>query len=496
MRLVFLLSAAAAPAAPQPSAAFTSVPQMVYNWTRDHCPHYAPMPPASCVPDINAHCDPDVPDACTRAWAAAGGGVRMLGSVDGVSRLQTGAGLGALAHNCSAVYANATYDADAAHFRGHEWIEAPAVVGADAVVALTHVDTHDATGKYLYTSVTLFASADGGATFAPARPPPAHLVAATPYDNSNLSTGITGVGFGMPSSVLKDPATGLFYVMLLSTWGEDVRAQKGGLCLLRAADVADPSSWRAWNGSAFSVALNASPLLGPVPDPDAHTCEPLRDAAGRPLAMRHLSLLWSSFYEAYLLFGEAAPGGALNGTGWAFSLSDDLVHWAVPTPVDPAGMLSASGNATVSPAAPLPGRFIKKAGGHTHWEEPGGAWKAAVGSCTPCPALDACGAAEEVPAAAFDAILNATFPFECTHVYKLDGYINYAYSVLVDDAAHAATGADPSFNIVGQDAALFLVAKKCAGALWDHKSALPTCNPLDGFKRDQRDIVRTSIHFA
>ena len=468
---------------------------MVYDWARDHCPHYAAMPPPSCLPDILEHCDPDVPDACTRAWATPTGGVRMLGSVDGVSRLQTGAALGALKHNCSAVYANATYDPDPAHFRGHEWVEAPAVVSADAVYALTHVDTHDARGAYLYTSVTLFASADGGATFAPARPPPAHLVAATPYDNTNVSTGIKGVGFGMPSSILKDPATGLYYVLLLSTWGQDVRAQKGGLCLLRTADVTDPAAWRAWNGSAFSAALNASPLLGPVPDPDAHTCEPLRDAAGSLLAMRHLSLLWSSFYKAYLLFGEAAPGGALNGTGWAFSLSADLLHWAVPVPVDTAGLISAAGNATVEPAVPMPGRFIKTAGGHTHWEEPGGAWKAAVGSCTPCPLLDACGAAQVLPEPAFDAIPNATFPFSCTHVYKLGGYLDYVYAVLADGSAHAATGGDPSFNTVGQDADLFLVAKKCVGAQWDHESALPACSPLDGFGRDQRDIVRSSIHF-
>lgn len=241
--------------------------------------------------------------------------------------------------------------------------------------------------------------------------------------------------------------------------------------------------------------MNASPLLGPVPDADAHTCEPLRDAAGDLLAMRHLSLLWSSFYKAYLLFGEAAPGGALNGTGWAFSLSDDLVHWAVPTPVDLAGMIDPAGNATVEAAAPVPGRFIKTPGGHTHWEEPGGAWKAPVGNCNPCPGLDACGAAQELPPAVFNAIANATFAFTCTHVYTLSGYLDYVYSVLVDESAHAATGADPSFNIVGQDAALFLVAKKCVGALWDHKAPLPTCNPLDGFARDQRDVVRTSIHF-
>ena len=494
--LALLRLAALAHAAP--SAVLTSAPQMVYNYTRDHCPRYAPMPPKRCVPNILAGCDPDIPDACTRAWATPAGAYRMLGSVDGVSRAQTGASLDALAHSCGAPYANATYDPDLAHFRDHEWVEAPAVVNASAVYALTHADSIDAAGQYLYTSVTLFASLDGGLSFAPARPPPAHLVATTPYDNTNVSLGVKGAGFGMPSSILRDPRSGYFYALVLSSWGEPVRAQRGGLCLLRTPDVTDPGSWRAWNGSAFAATLNASPLLGPVADPDAHTCAPLADTSGAPIAMRHLSLLWSSFYGRFLLFGEAAAGGALNQTaGWAFALSDDLVRWDPPVRVALAGLLDPAGNATAQPAAPMPGRFIKTAGSNTMFEAPGAAWKAALGSCTPCPGLDACALAVEVPGAEFAGVPNATFAFSCTHVYDVGGYSGYFYSVLVDDAAHRATGADPSLNIVGQDAHLFFVAKKCAGVTWDHKAGdAVACTPLDGYGRDQRDIVRATIRFG
>ena len=465
---------------------------MVYSWTRDHCPAYPAMPLARCVPDIMPHCDPDVVDACPRVWASAGG-YRMLGSVNGVSRAQVGPSLDALAHSCGVPYANASYDPVPAHFRGSEWLEAPAVVDAATVVVLTHVDTVDAAGAYLYTSTTLYASSDGGATFAPARVPPAHLVAASPFDNTNVSTGVRGVGFGMPSSILRDPRSGLYHVVLLSSWGETVRSQRGGLCLLRTADVTDPASWLAWNGSAFSVSLTASPLLGPVPDPDAHTCAPLLDASGALLAMRHLSLLWSTYFGAFLLFGEATAAGALGTPGWAFSLSADLVAWSVPTPVDVAGFFAPGGNATVSRTAPMPGRFIKAPGTHTYYE--GAGWKVPVGSCEPCPALDACGTAVDVPASVVDALPNATFGFTCSLLYDTRGYIDYVYSVLVDDTAHRATGGDASLNTVGQDAHLFLVAKKCAGARWDHKAPLPACTPLDAFGRDERDVVRASIHF-
>ena len=62
------------------------------------------------------------------------------------------------------------------------------------------------TNPLYYSAVALFASVDGGATFAPARPPPAHLVAASPYDNSGGAPGV-GIGWGMPSSILKGPAS-------------------------------------------------------------------------------------------------------------------------------------------------------------------------------------------------------------------------------------------------------------------------------------------------
>jgi hypothetical protein len=39
-----------------------------------------------------------------------------------------GPSLDDLAHSCGPPYANATYDPDLAHFRNHEWIEAPVVV--------------------------------------------------------------------------------------------------------------------------------------------------------------------------------------------------------------------------------------------------------------------------------------------------------------------------------------------------------------------------------
>ena len=488
------------------AASFSSAPVTVYNFSTDSCvPRPAGfMPPRACVPDIERGCDPDVPDACTRAWAAPRGAapVRMFGSVNLVSRAQTGPRLADLTHDCaSPPYANATRDAndpDLAHFRGSEWLEAP-VVGDDGVVyALAHVDQL-AGSAYLYTAITLFASQDGGATFAPARAPPAHLVAASPYNNSNGALG-AGIGWGMPSSVLRDAASGLYYVLLLANWGKDVGAQAGGLCLARTAAIADPSSWRAWAGPAagFSATINASPLLGPVPYPAAHACAPLRDAAGDVLTMRHLSLLWSAFFGRFLLFGEAQPGSATGPTGgWAFTLSDDLLTWDVPITVDPAGFINPNGTGAARPISPMPGAFVTVAGvpeAGTWWAAPGGGFKSPVGACEPCPGLDACRNTTVLTPPEFSALPNATFGFSCGLVYATSGYIDYVYSVLVDDTAHLVNGSDPSYNSVGEDAYLFLVAKTCAGATFSR--GVVGCEGLDPRGVDRRDIVRATVHFA
>lgn len=511
-------------------AAITSAPTMVYDWVTQHCPKYAAMPPAECVPDIREFCDPDVVDACPRVWANAPDSFVMLGSVDGVSRPQTGPSLETLTHTCRP-YANATYDSDLAHFRDHEWIEAPVAFPHNATVyALVHVDSVNGTSEttvpnnYLYTSITLFASVDGGVSFSPARPPPAHLVATSPFDNRNGSVG-SGIGFGMPSSVLwvadadhedgrgvpaprrtpSPPALtgggGAFYSLLLANWGRDVLQQPGGLCLLRTRDITDPGAWRAWNGSAagFRSTVNASPLLAPVLDPTAHVCQPLVDTSGALLNLRHMSLLWSTYYSAYLLFGENGGGGALNGTGWAFSLSPDLLTWSPPQGVDNGGYVDPSGNASIhGPLIPMPGEFVRdgsdpKAG--TWWRSPDSAFKARVTDCTPCPGVAACENVTLLPSAAFNALPNATLPFSCSFVYNMSGTINYVYSVVADGSTNAGSGGgDPSLNSVGQDASLFLVAKKCAGVTYTHTEGV-RCTPLDALGRDVRDVVRTTLHF-
>lgn len=253
-----------------PSASFTLGMQVVYDWDRDHCPKFPAMPPPRCVPDIQPGCDGDNVDSMPRAWAdLVRGGYRMLGNVatdQGPSRPQVGPRLDALRHSCSPYTTVVPPDPEMSHMGGDVWVEAPFVLNRTHVYALTHVDQYNATihwahnaslplhytGTNKYSAVTLYASSDGGGSFRPARPEPGHLVAASPYDNRDGHLG-RGLGFGMPSSVFRDPKDGMFYTMLLTNWGRDVLAQKGGQCLLRTSDITDPGSWRAYGGASCST---------------------------------------------------------------------------------------------------------------------------------------------------------------------------------------------------------------------------------------------------
>lgn len=80
--------------------------------------------------------------------------------------------------------------------------------------------------------------------------------------------------------------------------------------------------------------------------------------------------------------------------------------------MDNAGFLHNGGNATITPPppGPVPGIFIIRATGSDEvwWLDPAGSSKRPVGSCTPCPGVNACKNVTRVPDAAFDRIANAT----------------------------------------------------------------------------------------
>jgi hypothetical protein len=108
-----------------------------------------------------------------------------------------------------------------------------------------------------------------------------------------------------------------FYML---AWAEGGAGQQRGNCLFRSPDPLLPGSWRAWDGTDFSVDMR-----------DAARSSPCRPVSPSVLTNEVRSITWSSHHERWIavlasrrkLAGDAAPI-----PGFYQSVSADLIHWS------------------------------------------------------------------------------------------------------------------------------------------------------------------------
>ena len=238
--------------------------------------------------------------------------------------------------------------------------QSPWVFANQSAVALTHMEHHCdmagsdgslscpalnlSVGGGDFSAVTLLASSTGGRSWQHARPPPHHIVAASPQ---NFSIGGNRLGFRSPSNIVEGVGAqaGWFYATVTSGWGapggqsgcnqfvDPAGLQHFCTCVMRTRDLTDPHAWRAWDGSDFTVSLFATPFDKPAPDPRAHVCQPT-------INFTYPSLLWSTHFKQYLLLGTT---GGNDHAGWSFQLSDDLIQWSPPTALDTSSLAATGG---------------------------------------------------------------------------------------------------------------------------------------------------------
>lgn len=478
-----------------PFAAFTAPPSIVYDFYSQHCP---PLPQPGCARDIDIGCDADIADAPLRAWFN-GTTVNVLASLDLGSRGFVGAMANNVQHSCR-IYANSTNNMDISMYANHEWIHSSwYFAGNNSIYALTHNEYHcDRPGcpvwpnpgdLFMITGVTLMQSLDGGESWQHSRPPPLHSVAVPPYAWNTTLGSIARLGFRSPSSIVYNSADGYYYASVTAGWGYDALLQQAGACMMRSRDVTDPSSWLAWDGSAFTVSLSTSAWQDPTIDPARHVCIPFTNTT-------YGSLLFSTLYNQWMYFGTV--NGDDDG-GWQFALSADLAHWSAWTRVQGADTyLPLTGRVIPPPAGtPLPGRFIKRQDPNdpsVWWEDPSGTFKRPVGSCTPCANVSACGSnLTPVPDSTFYSLANET-AFGCVDIgYNATGVSHYYYPTLVDPSAASL---HPNFDVVGTDAILFLVRQRCVNAVYGGDGVGMLCDPFDKDGLLVRDIVQVPLHFS
>ncbi|MFQ5592534.1 MAG: DUF6259 domain-containing protein [Anaerolineae bacterium] len=291
--------------------------EVVFDWTTDRCE------------------DTDIPDVPARAFRDAQGQVQLIAS-HYVNRRMVGPDLDQLTHDCGVIMSS-HFNSDPAQFDDHEWIDSVYTPDGATVFALIHNEyqghTHPGqcpSGQYTkcwYNTVTLATSTDGGDTYTHAQPP-THLVASIPY----VYVPDTGpAGIFSPSNIIYNAADGYYYALLHL---EQYQAQEWGACVMRTTNLADPTSWRAWNGTGFNVrfinpytSAGLSAGLEPNEPPENHVCQPV---SRNEIAKMHASLTFNTHLDRYLLVGTAGlfdPGQGKTVWGVYYSLSDDLIHW-------------------------------------------------------------------------------------------------------------------------------------------------------------------------
>lgn len=283
----------------------TGPEQTVFSWRKDACQQE------------------DIPDLPARAFRDATGRVHLIAS-HVVTRAEIGSNLNQVRHDCRAVM-RSRRSAKPQLYANLEWIASPYTLDGKTVFALVHDEYHGdcAAVQYLdcwYNAVTLARSDDGGSTFRDAFPPPDQLVAEVPYRWDPATDSRYGVF--SPSNIVKKGA--YYYAMALT---EPYRAQESGTCLMRTANLADPTAWRAWNGDGFDVKF-VDPYKVKNADNGDHFCKPVSFSQISTMVQ---SLTYNTYFGKYLLVGISAaydPAKRRVVDGFYYSLSDDLIHWS------------------------------------------------------------------------------------------------------------------------------------------------------------------------
>jgi hypothetical protein len=302
---------------PTLSVDVTGQPETIYDWNRDRCSAKETV------------------DAPPRAFRDSRGSVHLFASHDTLRQF-LGSSLDSVRYDCR-ILRKSDLENPPERYADHQWLAAPFTLDGKVIYGLVHNEFNGHTrpdlcpsrnyGRCWANSITLITSKDGGETYEE-RTPPAHLVAALPYEY----VGDIGfpIGYFQPSNIVA--LDGYYYVLIRAT---QYRDQANGICLMRTRDLGDPSSWRAWNGFDFSVRF-VNPYLEKVQDAKEHVCTPLKAEFGN---MGGLAREPVSGAFVAVTTGAINAGQANAVYGIVAAATYDFIHWSKPVLLwaDPTG---------------------------------------------------------------------------------------------------------------------------------------------------------------
>jgi hypothetical protein len=224
-------------------------------------------------------------------------------------------------HPCTRTMSSSN-NCTASNYNNKEWLASPWTADGKTVYALVHME-YQGQGcvsgcpsgwACWYNAITSAVSTNSGATFT--QPPaPTQLVATIPYQFAMDGPN----GYFLPSNIVRS-GDGYFYNFIRA---EDKGAQQLGNCLMRTRDLSDPTSWRAWNGSAFAVQFR-NPYIGTI-NPAEHVCAPVDLSSIGTITE---SLTYNTYFKKWMLVGQSVGDPVYNKPpGIYYAFSDNLLEW-------------------------------------------------------------------------------------------------------------------------------------------------------------------------
>ena len=270
----------------------------------------------------------DLPDMTARAVRMPDGSLVLYSGNAPRAYASYGPDFASLERSCTPTLVSDD-DPTAPSFSNQEWVSTVYREGG-VFHAIVHNEYHDPVhpnckqgdtspaNPCWYNGLTYASSTDGRAFVQPA--PPDHVVAAPPQRWDPSGARAPGpYGYFAPSNILR-LEDGYYYAMFFTIPDRDDPPKRGS-CVMRTSDLADPGSWRAWDGSAYTVAM---------PSPYAPAATGVACTIVLPYGIDG-SLTWNTYLERYLYVGASAAhvDGVLR-CGFLFSISEDLVTWSAP----------------------------------------------------------------------------------------------------------------------------------------------------------------------
>lgn len=319
--------------APQLQIHLIESPEPVFIWRRDKCENI------------------DIPDAPARAFRDASNEVHLVAS-HYLTREAIGPTLNEVRHSCAIALDSSIKD-DYRLFQDHEWIASTYTTDGVIVYGLVHNEYQGNLRPQLCPSenyircwsnqITFVVSNDQGYSFK--RPPsPGNLIAMPPYQYEGEHG--SPVGYFNPTNIVK--LGNFYYVLFRAT---QYKEQLNGVCVMRTNDLADPTSWRAWDGTGFNVKFRNPYTDSSLDDPSRHVCAPL--STGHLVDVGGLVLDEKDRVFLMVMKGaiQIEPNGRTSSGIW-ITTSLDLIHWADPTLLwpDPSGSSSWDGTIDAYPS--------------------------------------------------------------------------------------------------------------------------------------------------